>query len=382
MIFLDINTFFSPKAGGIRTYHQAKIAWFKNRPEHQYYLIYPGSKYRVLAISPQVHLVEVFGPAVTADPSGYRILLDYWRIFQWIRILKPDVLEAGDPWLTGLFCLALKKSGFYKGLLVSFYHSDPVPSYLEPWARRGRFKFLKRILVHLGGRLFYQMQTGYDVTAVASRTMEGRLSKRGIPHLAYLPFGVPARFLDPLPMREKENSRILYAGRLDREKGIELVLNALPELLADANVEISVMGRGSFADRFLAFQHPRFTFLGFLEGQDEVCRVYDAHDILMAPGPFETFGLGVLEAMARGLVVVGPDAAGTGEMLREAKSPYIFKQEDLADFLRALGAARTAERAVDSANARELAQGYGSWDDAVERMVTYYANMGKLAEYF
>ncbi len=382
MIFLDINTFFSPKAGGIRTYHQAKIAWFKNRPEHQYYLIYPGSKYHVQDISPQVHLVEVFGPAATADPSGYRILLDYWRIFQWIRILKPDVLEAGDPWLTGLFCLALKKSGFYKGLLVSFYHSDPVPSYLEPWARRGRFKFLKRILVHLGGRFFYQMQTGYEVTAVASRTMEGRLSKKGIPHLAYLPFGVPARFLDPLPIREGKNNRILYAGRLDREKGIELVLNALPQLLADANVEISVMGRGGFADRFLAFQHPRFSYLGFLEGQDEVCRVYDAHDILMAPGPFETFGLGVLEAMARGLVVVGPDAAGTGEMLREAKSPYIFKQEDLADFLRALGAARTAERAVDSAQARELAQSYGSWDDAVERMVTYYANMVKSAEYF
>ena len=169
---------------------------------------------------------------------------------------------------------------------------------------------------------------------------------------------------------------------MDREKGIELVLAALPQILRDDDVKISVMGRGSFADRFMAFQHPRFTYLGFLEGQDEVCRVYDAHDILMAPGPFETFGLGVLEAMARGMVVVGPDAAGTGEMLREVKSPYIFKQEDLADFLRALGAARTAERAADSANARELAQSYGSWDDAVERMVTYYANVVKSGEYF
>jgi alpha-1,6-mannosyltransferase len=327
-------------------------------------------------LGPQVKLVEAYGPAVTGDVAGYRILLDYWRIFKLIQQLKPDVLEAGDPWLTGLFCLALKKSGLYNGLLASFYHSDPVPSYLDPWASRGSYKYVKRILVSAAGTLFYALQKGYEVTAVSSRTMEASLTKRGVQNLAYLPFGVPARFLGPLPVREKAVVRILYAGRLDREKGIELVLATLSDLLREDNVEVSILGRGSYADHFVAYQHPRFTYLGFLEGQEEVARVYDRHDILMAPGPFETFGLGVLEAMARGMVVVGPDCAGTGEMLREAKSQYIFMRDDLQDFLRALRAAMSGDRAIDSKRARELAQSYGTWDEAVQRMVAYYTAHG------
>lgn len=387
MIFLDINTFFSPKAGGIRTYHQAKIAWFQARREHRYIVLYPGPAHRAVPQGGQVTLVEVYGPAVTRDPSGYRFLVDFLRIFDLIRSHKPDVLEAGDPWLTGLFCLALKKSGWYKGLLVSFYHSDPVPSYLEPWAERGHSRFgryWKKHLVRMVGRLFYAIQKGYDLTAVSSKTMEAGLRSRGIQTLAYLPFGVPELFLDramspgkiaavPQDGGSPSRIRLLYAGRLDREKGIELVLEALPILLTDERVEISVIGRGGYAERFSAFKHPRFTYMGFLENAAAVRDVYDRHDILLAPGPFETFGLGVLEAMARGLRIVGPDRGGTGELLRQAESPYIFRAEDAGDFLRAVRAAIDGDPKSESERSRALALRYGTWDEAVGRMIDCYS---------
>lgn len=374
MIFLDINTFFSPKAGGVRTYHRAKISWFQGRSDHQYYLVYPGPKYQVRKLAPSVTLVETYGTAVTGDPSGYRLLFDYVRIFKLVRKVKPDVLEAGDFWLTGLFCLTLKKSGLFKGLLVSFYHSDPVQTYLEPWAGRGRFQSLRRILVRMAGKLFYRMQNGYDLTASASRAMEASLRTRGINSVAYLPFGVPTAFLSAVPHRDNARLSLLYAGRLDREKGIELLIGALPHLLANENVEVSVLGHGHFSDHFLEYTHPRFTYLGFLENPDAVHRVYDRHDILLAPGPYETFGLGVLEAMARGLVVIGPDGGGTGELLRQAASPYIFKSEDPDDFLRVVQAAVTDNLAQHSERARALALHYGTWDESVARIVNHYAS--------
>ena len=37
MILLDINTNHSDRGGGIRTYHQAKIAWFSEQRRHRYY---------------------------------------------------------------------------------------------------------------------------------------------------------------------------------------------------------------------------------------------------------------------------------------------------------------------------------------------------------
>ncbi len=80
--------------------------------------------------------------------------------------------------------------------------------------------------------------------------------------------------------------------------------------------------------------------------------------------------------MARGLVVVGPDRGGTGELLRQAASPYIFKSDDQEDFLRAVRAAMAGDRAADSERARALALSYGTWDEAVGRMADQYVSRG------
>lgn len=381
MVFLDINTFFSPKAGGIRTYHQAKIDWFKANPSHAYHLVYPGPA-RVPAVRREgpVSLCEAYGPALTPDPRGYRLLVDFASVFRLVRSARPGVLEAGDPWLTGLFCLLLRRTGLFKGLLVSFYHSDPIPSYLEPWAARGGGRALKRLLVRAFAPVFYRLQRGYDLTAVSSRAMEASLRARGVARVARLPFGVPALFLEPLPARDSGPApspagavRFLYSGRLDREKGVDLLLEILPALLADGRIRVSVAGRGAYAERFARFEHPRYRYLGFLEGAAKVREAYDAHQVLLAPGPFETFGLGVLEAMARGMAVVGPDRGGTEELLREAGSPFIFRAGDAGDFLRCARSAAARDLGPEARRSRETAERYGTWDQAVARMADRYA---------
>lgn len=378
MIFLDINTFFSPKAGGIRTYHQAKIEWFKRHPEHRYYLVYPAAARKERQEAANVTLVEAAGPALTQDPSGYRLLIDFIRIFKLIRRVQPDVLEAGDPWLTGIFCLLIRKSGIYKGLLVSFYHSDPVPSYFEPWAARGPMQGLRRALIAVAAPVFYWLQSGYDLTVVASKTAEQRLRSKGVRALAHLPFGVPAFFFEDVPAVTAPRGPgdgdicILYAGRLDREKGIDLVLEALPKSLRQGNIRITVVGRGSQSQAFSSFKHARFQFHGYIDEPAKIRDLYDKHHILIAPGPYETFGLGVLEAMARGLVVVGPDRGGTAELLRQAQSPFLFKAGDALDFMRVLDKAIECDWASESARSRALASRYGAWDQAIGRMIKRY----------
>lgn len=384
MVFLDINTFYSPKAGGIRTYQDAKIAWFRAHPEHRYTVLFPGPARRAGQDGP-VRLVEGYGPALTADPKGYRLLVDALAAWRLLRAERPAVLEAGDPWLTGLFCLLLRRLGLYQGLLVSFYHSDPVPSYLVPWASRGgsAARALKGLLARALGALFYRMQRGYDLTAVSSRAMEASLLARGVRTVVRLPFGVPAPYLEPAPSRAARPDgavRLLYCGRLDREKGVDLLLEALPRILELPGAMVSVAGRGAYADRFAAFAHSGYRYLGFLEGWDRVRAAYDDHDVMLAPGPFETFGLGVLEAMARGLIVVGPDRGGTGELLTEAGSPFVFRAGDVEDFLRAVRAAAGADRGVEARRSRGVAERYGTWDEAVARMVARYAKEARAQE--
>lgn len=379
MIFLDVNTFYGPKAGGIRTYHDAKIAAFSRRPEHSYCLVHPGPVARVDHPAPNVTIVQVPGIALTSDPLGYRLLVNYLSVARLIRALRPDVIEAGDAWLTALFCLSLRPTGVWFGPRVSFYHSDPVPTYLEPWARRGGFP--RRLLTGVAARVFYALQARFDRTGVASRGLAEALRRRGVERTRVLPFGAhPAYFAASAPSRPlrrgghaSEPARFLYAGRLDRDKDAGLLLDVLPRLLEDPGVTVTVAGRGALAKDFAAFARPefegRYRFEGFVEGVEGMAALYAEHDVLLAPGPYETFGMAVLEALAAGLPVVGPDAGGAGELLREAGSPFVFAAGDAEDFLRRARRAAQADLGAASAAARRAAARYGTWDDAVGRMI-------------
>lgn len=386
MIFMDINTFHGPKAGGIRTYHNAKAAFFARQTRDLYCLVYPGPRHHVERPAPSVLLIQVPGLRLTPDPEGYRLILNYLPVLRWIRTLRPDVIEAGDAWLTSWFCLAARGCGLWQGLLVSFFHSNPVPTYLMPWAERGGM--FRRGVVALFARLFYTIQRRFDWTATASRSTWPDLRAGGVSRLRQLPFGAAPEFFDlptaSVALRRQgatdEPIRFLYAGRLDRDKGVELLLAILPRLLEDADVEVTVAGRGALDARFRAFRHPRFRHAGFIAGTMEMAALYAGHDVLLAPGPHETFGMAVLEAMAAGLPVVGPRAGGTGEMLGQAGSPFLFPPGDAEAFLDAILRTKSTDLAAESERARAVARTYGTWDEAIARMVSAWTERVRAPE--
>lgn len=377
LTFLDINTFYSRRAGGIRAFYDAKIAHFRRSTAGQYILVYPGPRFSVSEGGPNVSMAEIYGPIVSRDPSGYRFMLDYAGVYRVVREKNPDVIEAGDPWLTGLFCLLIKKLGLYQGLLACYFHSDPILTHLVPWSSRGVFQGLRKLLVLRPlGALFYGVQRQYDLTVVSSHAMEQRLLSNGV-EAARVSLGVPDFYLDtPLPARRtsarKDQVKLLFVGRLNLEKGIGLIRDVLPRLLMQEHASITVIGRGGAQDYFAGLKHPRFFYRGFVEDPLEVRNIYDEHDILLAPGPFESFGLAVVEAMARGLVVVGPDAGGTGELLGNAGSPFIFRANDGDDFLRAITRAMNCDWAHEVDRARKVAVGQGSLDAAMGRLLALY----------
>ncbi len=372
MHVLDINTFYAETAGGIKTYHRAKLAYFLRHPEHHYTLVAPGPEYAEQELAENVRVVHLYGPRLSRDVGGYRLLLDFPKAYKLLRRFEPDVLEVGDPWLTGAFALSIRHSGLFDGLLASFHHSDPVHTWIEPWAK-GAWTGLRGTVAARVGRVFYGLQKRYDVTLVSSRFMEDRLRSQGLDNVVRRPFGTDPLFFEG-ERRERRDGRVrmLYAGRLGVEKGTGLLLDIIPDILAQEHVELTVLGRGKFADDFASITHPRYTFGGYLADRNALAEAYRQHDVFLAPGPHETFGLGVLEAMASGLVVIGPDEGGTAELLREAHSPFVFEAGSADALLAAIRTAAAADLAPHARLAQQTAERYGAWDDAVGRMVAFY----------
>jgi alpha-1,6-mannosyltransferase len=377
MIFVDINTFFAPKSGGIRVYHEAKLAWFAAHPEHRYFLVCPGPRYGERWLAENVVIVEVAGARCGRDPAGYRLMLDFARVLRLLRRVRPDVVEVGDPWMSGPFCLLLRSLGLLPGRLVSFYHCDAVPTWITPWASApGRLQRLRAPAGRLATAIFYRTQRAYPLTAVASTTMQRRLVEQGIENVVRLPFGTDEAFFAAAELRRERreggNVRLLYVGRLGREKGADLLLAALPRLLALPGVQLTVVGRGTYAADFAAIHHPAFAYRDFVTDRDELARIYGAHDVLLAPGAHETFGLSVLEALAAGLIVVGPDAGATADLLATLAPRFRFRAGCVDDFCRAANAAVCADLPAEAARSTTLARTYGSWSAAIERMVRYH----------
>jgi alpha-1,6-mannosyltransferase len=229
-------------------------------------------------------------------------------------------------------------------------------------------------MTHVSSRAFYHVQASYDLTLVSSTVSVDRLEQEGVPNVRCTPFGVDATLFDAAHQRRPVDRprRLLYAGRLDRDKQVDVLLAILPSLLENDDVFVTVAGTGRLRSSFEQLTHPRFRYAGYVRDRGALTALYSEHDILLAPGAYETFGLVTLEAAAAGLVVVGPDRGGTGALLREMGSPFAFKAGDAEDFLATVRAALRAHWVQASDASRALAARYGTWPDAIARLVNRY----------
>src|SRR5262249_5855488 len=133
-LFCDVSMFYAPTAGGIRTYHNAKIEWFAAQRQHRYLLIHPGARESVTRPAATVTVLSLPGVRARGD---YRLPLAFRRLHAVVRDTGPDVLEAGDPWFSGPLGLLFRRQRHVR-FLASFFHGDPIRTYVEPWIARGR----------------------------------------------------------------------------------------------------------------------------------------------------------------------------------------------------------------------------------------------------
>ena len=378
LTFCDLSTFYGGSGGGIRTYHDAKLAWFASQRLHRYVLIYPGRRTAIERVSPTITIVTTRGVPVGA---GYRLPIAFAAVRALLRELRADVVETGDPWFSGPLALWSREVGDFRGPVTSFFHGDPLATYVEPWAaRRGTLESVRRRLSDGAEYWFYRAQQLYDLTLVSSAHVERALRERGIRRVCRMPFGADPRFLEVGRRRLGEEgardspARLLYAGRLQDDKGFDVVLDTMEELLRRPGVSVTIAGGGRLAARVERLRHPRLRYAGFVAGRGELAREYARHDVLLAPGPYETFGLAALEGLAAGLSVVGPRCGGTADLLAQLDEPCWFDAGDRHGFVCAVDDAIDGRSAARVKNAVEVASRYGTWADAIERQVETYCS--------
>jgi glycosyltransferase involved in cell wall biosynthesis len=166
--------------------------------------------------------------------------------------------------------------------------------------------------------------------------------------------------------------KVLYAGRLTREKGVDLLAESfLRAQRAEPRLHLLLAGGGPEEGELRARLGDRASFLGWLAG-DDLARAYAGADLFLFCSRTDTYGQVVLEAGASGLPVVAIGEGGPAALIENRHTGILCRPDadHLAGAVLQLASspalrARLGEAAVRNAAGR-------SWERALEQLASGY----------
>jgi len=369
----------------VRTFHRQKFEYFKRHGEHSYSLVAPGERNETVDVGGgRIHWVKGFPVQVKDSPSGYRIMWDLNRVRQIFRDEMPDVVEIGGPYTDPWFAKIAKL--YCDPVFVGFYHLEFRDAHVEHWIEGWPSWMRRATMRFFDWSVRFMYQDNMDATFVASKCVQKDLAEIGVRNTILTPLGVDVEKFDSRrrdgDLRSewgvgKDDVVLLHAARLSAEKGTHVVVGAAERLLEDPRVHIVVAGRGAAAPRVedLAAGCDRVHYLGYVKDPEFLGKVFASSDIYLATGPYETFGLSVLEALSSGLPVVAADEGGAAEQVENSGAGVLFRSGDSTNLVEKVRELMREDLGVLGVRARKYAVSNGTWGRTFDLMYSHYARL-------
>jgi glycosyltransferase involved in cell wall biosynthesis len=279
-------------------------------------------------------------------PARRSRLLSTWKMtvatIDMVRSFRPDVIHLHSTFAG----LALRP------ILQLFFQRTPVVYCAHGWSfdrRVGRSQIrisrsAERLLARLCDRIVCVSRKDYE-----------RGSSAGIPPdmMTVILNGISDHSLFGEPTFQhlwpNQGLKILFVGRLDAQKGIDVLITAMRQL---DNRGFAVVVGASVADQQVLTSTPaNMKVLGWLP-RGQINQLYAAADVLVMPSRWEGLPIVALEAMRAGLPVVATRVGGIPEAVVDGITGWLVDVDaplQLAAVLESLDAATLSRM---SANAR------------------------------
>jgi glycosyltransferase involved in cell wall biosynthesis/predicted metal-dependent phosphoesterase TrpH len=166
--------------------------------------------------------------------------------------------------------------------------------------------------------------------------------------------------------------KVLYAGRLTREKGVDLLAASfLRARKADPRLRLLLAGGGPEEAELRSQLGEHATFLGWLEGE-ELARAYASADIFLFCSTTDTYGQVVLEAGASGVPVVAIAEGGPASLVENRHTGMLCQADPdhIAGAVLQLAASPLLRRHLGASAVRAARE--RSWQRALEQLAGGY----------
>jgi glycosyltransferase involved in cell wall biosynthesis len=261
--------------------------------------------------------------------------------------------------------------------------------------RSGQQAYAKRYISGLRRQQFLAQLRLADRIIVVNSEVEAHLHTLGISRqkIVLMPNGVDTTQFAPIPKEAKTSVRqalglpedkhiVLYIGRLDKIKGVDLLLRAWARLPAPLlqKILLVIVGRGPELDALqsqveaLAVQDT-VLMTGL---KHNVLDYYHAADIFALPSRSEGLSNALGEAMACGLPAVASALGGALDLIREGESGSLFEPENTEQLCEKLAQllSMDAQRLQIGVSARQAVIAYNDLYAMLSRLETLYCSLG------
>jgi glycosyltransferase involved in cell wall biosynthesis len=238
------------------------------------------------------------GPSVVAETVRIRRIID---------ASQPDVvhLHSSKAGLAGRLALRRRRPTVFQPNAWSFEAlSGPARAAAVAWERLSA-RWADAVVCVSQGELdrgaavgiradWRVIPNGVDVHGLRAATDEERTAARA-------------------SLNGDESPLVVCVGRLSRQKGQDVLLEAWPSVKERVpSAGLVLVGDGPEEDRLRSSAGPGVRFAGH---RDDVARWLAAADVVVFPSRWEGMSIAMLEAMARGRSIVATDVSGAREAL-------------------------------------------------------------------
>lgn len=217
-----------------------------------------------------------------------------------------------------------------------------------------------------------------DAVTVVSQTMKNHAVSLGAEpeKISVISMGVDtANTFTPAEHPARRNNELLFVGRLTAQKGVELLVRAMPHVVTNRpDASLMIVGRGPHKKALQALSEAlgvarNVKFLGAV-ANEKLPELYRRAAVLVFPSATEEgFGLVCVEALACECPVIASDPPAVREIVLNGETGLLFKQGDsdeLGQKILALLADPTLRHSLGKAGRESVSQRF-DWQLVVQR---------------
>lgn len=254
----------------------------------------------------------------------------------------------------------------FRKKLVIHQHGGNFPEFYEKDLGSAGRDYVKRVL---------SMADAFLVLGTAWKDFFGRIIGRD--RITVLPDAVTL----PAPYQKQYGThKLLFLGRLCREKGIGELLSVIPGLRSrfpDVRLYLGGIWEDADLKEKMLSVADCVTDLGWVSGSDKQ-KILRACDIMVMPSYFEGQSVSILEAMANACGIVASDTGGIPDMIEDGQTGLLVPPKDakalekgILRLLEDSGLCRTLGE-----NARQKAEAEFSMENNIKRLLAVYETVG------